>query len=289
MHKFLRAVGFSDIRRKDLELILNDIMEQPDIKKITRDSEGNEFAEFTKEYAPDIGIRVCGTYEEDDSFHMEYYFPYVLAESETTNEQIEIQKHAEKESYAGICDDIHLGITLIFFLQNVADYLSENIFHKQNMYNGVCLSALSTEGKILFPIEKRPDKEQNRKYKATKRNKLIAEAREGNEDAIESLTLEDMDTYSILSRRILREDILSIVSNYFMPYGIESDQYSILGEIIEYSYFTNFLTKERICKMLIECNELTYVVIINEKDLMGQPAVGRRFKGNVWMQGTVCL
>lgn len=289
MHKFLRAVGFSDIRRKDLEIILNDIIDQPDIKKITRDSEGNEFAEFSKEYAQNIGIRVCGTYEEDDSFHIEYYFPYATADNITTNEQIEIQKHAERESYAGICDDIHLGITLIFFLQNVADYLSENIFHKRNMYNGVCLSALSTEGKILFPIEKRPDKERNRKYKAKERNKLIAEAREGNEDAIESLTLEDMDTYSILSRRVVREDILSIVSNYFMPYGIESDQYSILGDIIEYSYFQNLLTRERICKMTIECNELTYIVIINEKDLMGQPAVGRRFKGNVWMQGTVCL
>ena len=45
--------------------------------------------------------------------------------------------------------------------------------------------------------------------------------------AIENLTLEDIDTYSMLSRRIANEDILSIVDSYFMPYGIESDQYSI--------------------------------------------------------------
>jgi hypothetical protein len=41
--------------------------------------------------------------------------------------------------------------------------------------------------------------------------------------------------------------------------------------------------------MKIECNDIFFDVCINEKDLMGQPAIGRRFKGNVWMQGTVCL
>ena len=35
------------------------------------------------------------------------------------------------------------------------------------------------------------------------RSSLVAAARNGDEDAIENLTLEDMDTYSILSKRIL--------------------------------------------------------------------------------------
>ena len=30
-------------------------------------------------------------------------------------------------------------------------------------------------------------------------------------------------------------------------------------------------------------------VCINEKDLLGEPAIGRRFRGNVWMQGNLCL
>lgn len=66
----------------------------------------------------------------------------------------------------------------------------------------------------------------------TDRNHLIAAARDGDEDAIENLTLEDIDTYSLLSKRITHEDVLSIVDTYFMPYGIESDQYSVLGEIM---------------------------------------------------------
>ena len=51
--------------------------------------------------------------------------------------------------------------------------------------------------------------------------------------AIESLTLEDMDTYTTISKKIQKEDVFSLVDTYFMPYGVECDQYSILGEITE--------------------------------------------------------
>jgi hypothetical protein len=98
-----------------------------------------------------------------------------------------------------------------------------------------------------------------------------------------------MDTYSIVSRRATQEDILSIVTSYFMPYGIESDQYAILGEILEYSLVENRWTQDQIYCMKLECNDLIFDVCINAKDLMGEPAVGRRFKGNVWMQGNLCL
>ena len=42
----------------------------------------------------------------------------------STREQAEVEKHAEKESYAGICDEVRIGVTLIFYLQNVVDFLA---------------------------------------------------------------------------------------------------------------------------------------------------------------------
>ncbi len=54
---------------------------------------------------------------------------------------------------------------------------------------------------------------------ARKRSRLIAEARKGDEEAIESLTLEDIDMYTTISRRIQKEDVFSIVETYFMPLG----------------------------------------------------------------------
>lgn len=288
MHKFLKSIGFSDFKKKDLEIILNEIIARPQMVKVTKDSEGNEFAELSKEFATNVGITVRGNYLENDKFEMEYYYPYFYGTSLTTQEEVTVEKHSEKESYAGVCEDSNIGVTLIFYLQNIADYLSEKNRRPsgQKMY-GAYLSGLSVDGSILLPIEK--FKEKANKCRYSERSQLVAQAREGNEEAIENLTLEDMDMYSILSRRVMNEDIFSIVSSTFMPYGIESDQYSILGEILDYTIVENSITKEHIYCMKIECNDLIFDICINSKDLIGEPAVGRRFKGNIWMQGSVQL
>lgn len=290
MHKFLKAIGFSNIKKKDLEIIKDEIIERPDFVKVTRDSEDYEFVEISKMYANNVGITLRGSYDETDVFHMDYYFPFVYSDELSTSELIDIEKHAAKESYAGVCDEIRLGITLIFYLQNVADFLSE---HRHNIQvkglRGAYLSGLSADGMILLPLQEKVLEKQTVNKKYEKRSQLIAEARGGNEEAIDNLTLQDMDTYNSISKRIKKEDLFSIVRTTFMPYGIESDQYCVIGEIIEFEELTNKLTGENIYTMLLECNDLTFKVTINKKDLMGEPAVGRRFKGMVWMQGAVCL
>ena len=290
MHKYLRAVGFSNIRKKDLEIIIDEIIEHPEIMRVTKDSIGNEFAELVRNFGPGFGIMLRGSYDENGNYKMNYYVPFSSSDILTTQEQIAIEKHAEKESYAGVCDDIRIGVTLIFYLQNVADFLSEyrNDIHTKEL-SGAMLSALSVDGKILLPIQERVLEKQAANNKQEKRQRLIELAREGNEEAIENLSIQDLDTYSQISKRIRKEDVFSIVNTSFMPYGIESDQYSILGEIIEVEEISNSITGEKIYSMEVECNDLHFRVIINQEDLLGEPAVGRRFKGSIWMQGTVSL
>ncbi|MFP3155619.1 DUF3881 family protein [Lachnospiraceae bacterium ZAX-1] len=289
MHSFLRAIGFSKIKKNlDMDTIINEIIENPDNKMIAEDNQNNVFVELTKDYGECIGIAVRGEYREEDIFHADYYYPYFIGAGISTEEKIDIEKHAEKESYAGVCDEIKIGVTLIFYLQNIIDYLnwkrtSNN--KKQNV--NTTLSALSISGTIVLPIQKDETRLKDNEKLTSNRNHLIAAARDGDEDAIESLTLEDIDTYSMLSRRIIKEDVLSIVDTYFMPYGIESDQYSILGEIIDYSTIENRATNEKIYILTIDSNDLVFDVCINKEDLLGEPVVGRRFKGNIWMQGNV--
>ncbi len=288
MHKFLRAIGFSHITKEQLQHIFADIISAPTVQKAALDSEGNEFAELSKEYGDFFGISVRGVYNEDDTFEMEYYDPYLCGKNISTIEPAVVEKHAEKESYAGICDEVRIGVTLIFYLQNVVDYLAVSKSKGyMNLADGVILAALSTEGKILFPINKAEKKVPHAPKEGTDRNHLIAAARDGDEDAIENLTLEDIDTYSLLSKRITHEDVLSIVDTYFMPYGIESDQYSVLGEIMDVALLQNRFTEENVYSMEIMCNDILFSVCINQKDLLGEPEVGRRFKGNIWMQGSV--
>ena len=119
------------------------------------------------------------------------------------------------------------------------------------------------------------------------RSQLINAARKGDEEAIESLTLEDMDTYTTISRRIQKEDVFSLVDTYFMPYGVGCDQYSILAEIVDCNLVKNKMTGEEIYQMTLNCNDLIFEICINQEDLYGEPAVGRRFKGMIWMQGYI--
>lgn len=197
-----------------------------------------------------------------------------------------IEKHAEKESFAGACDDLRIGVTLIFYLQNAAEYLQQR--QKDGMFPGgqpLTLSGLAREGKILFPVEKDKEAVKAERELTKNRNHLIAAARNGDEEAMESLTMEDMDTYSMISQRIATDDILSIVDSYFMPYGIECDQYSVMGEIVDFMTFKNIITGEEICQITIDCNDMLFDVCINREDLLGELKIGRRFKGIIWLQG----
>lgn len=287
MHSYLRAVGFSKItKRSSIRQIITDVVENYDDKTIVKDHPEGVFAEFSKDYGCDCGITVCGQYDENNVFYPDYYFPFFRGTGITTQENVIIERHTEKESFAGACDDLRIGVTLIFHLQNAAEYMKEK--YKSGMLpdgQPLTLSGLAREGKILFPVEKDKEAVKAERELTKNRNHLIAAARNGDEEAMESLTMEDMDTYSMISQRIVTDDILSIVDSYFMPYGIECDQYSVMGEIIDYMTFENIITGEKICQITIECNDMQFDVCINREDLLGELKIGRRFKGIIWLQG----
>lgn len=288
MHKYLRAIGFSKIKgRKELQQLIKQTLQTATNKSYhTQDEE--VFAEFSKDYAENIGIAVRGTFDEQNRFVYEYYFPYCIGTEISSEEDVSIERHAEKESYAGICDDLKVGISLIFYLQNVIPYMDvKNAGMLPIRGTTLTLSALSCQGMIMMPIIKNDKSREKIKQATLDRNELIAAARKGDEDAIESLTLEDMDTYTAISKRIRKEDIFSLVDTYFMPYGVECDNYSVLGEILDCRLVTNKVTKEEVWLMTLSCNDLQFDMCINKEDLFGEPAVGRRFKGTIWMQGFI--
>ena len=289
MHKFLRAVGFSQYtEKKQVQKLIRDIIIHADERSYTTVGKTTLVAEFDRNFAEDIGIAVCGEFDEDDTYSFDYYLPYLRSDLVSTAEDISIERHAAKESYAGICDDPKVGVSLIFYLQNMISYLKlqgeGKIPAKGTSLN---LSALSCQGTIMMPIQKTEWQKKKIAKDAVQRNRLIQAARGGDEEAMESLTLEDMDTYTSISRKIQKADIFSLVDTYFMPYGVECDQYSVLGEITDMKLVTNGLTGEKVHILTLCCNDLNLKVAINSIDLLGEPAVGRRFKGSVWLQGQV--
>jgi len=289
LHTFMRAIGFSKYTdRKNIKELIRNIVKNSDERGYTLNEDGIMLGEFCKNFANDMGIAVCGEFDEEDKFVYEYYYPYLRGTGITSTEDVSVERHAAKESYAGVCDDIKLGMTMIFYLQNMIPYVNAKVGDKLPIKGTtLTIAALSTSGTIMMPIKKDPFLVSQVKKESVNRSKLIVAARRGDEDAIEKLTLEDMDMYTTISKKIQKEDVYSIVDTYFMPYGVECDHYSVLGEITAVQERTNSLTGEEIFILTLLCNELTFDVAINKIDLFGEPQVGRRFKGFIWLQGKI--
>ncbi len=288
MHKFLRAVGFSEYTKKQEIIRLLERAERcPMETRIVQMKEGSR-AQIYTETGSQIGISICGEYNDRDELEREYYFPFLRSTCISTMAPCQVQRHAEKESYAGICEEYRVGVSLIFYLQNGMDYVQRlGETYRSQRISSVMLSALSTYGRILLPVYKTEKQRERIKVAATARAGLLEAAKRGDQKAMDSLAMEDMDLYTAVSSRVKNEDVYSIVDSCFMPFGVECDQYSILGEILEVEKIINGWTNEEIYVLMVECSDLVFQVGINTKDLLGEPMAGRRFKGTVWMQGYV--
>ena len=287
MHSYLRAIGFSQLKKEsEVEKLLADVYQNFEHRDAIRD-EDTAFIELEKDYAPDMGIMLCGAVDKD-GFHRQYYFPYYKGSGITTSAEVAVEKRVGGDSFAGVCDDGRVGVSLIFYVQNAVQYQKEQILNQVlGQAVSTTFTGLSTGGTILFPIRRNEVLESAQKKSQARHYQLMNAAKNGDQDAIENLTIEDMDLYSMVSRRIYREDVLSIVDTFFMPYGMECDQYQIMGNIMTCHKVHNELTGEGIYQMNIECNDMYFDICINEKDLMGVPEEGRRFKGSIWLQGRI--
>ena len=273
MHKFMRTIGFGGCD-SDLEMdkIMRKLAKTASKTAVLERNDHPTLYDLRAELAPGMGIAMIGQMTEKGTFKREYAFPYVTGSDISSTAECSIQRHAERETYAGLLDEYRVGISLIFYMTNSIEYRS-------------CLSGLASQGKILLPVKKTPKQAEDLKQAARKRGSLLEAARRGDEQAIETLTVEDIDLYSMVTKRIIKEDMYSIIETCFMPSGIECDQYSIIGNILSVNLVANDLTNEEIYRLRIECNDMIFTIAINKADLLGEPAPGRRFKGQIWMQG----
>lgn len=291
MHDYLRAVGFSAVEtRKDLDKLLGIVMTRPSFNR-TYYPKGNKkkvMVEKSSDFSERMGLTVRGEYDEKGFFHLEHYFPYLTGKRVSAYESIAIHKRIDTYAFTGIADDLHFGVSLMFYLQNVLDYLEED--EKGEGLKDtlpLTLSALSIRGTILLPVEKTLEQVRTQAEENSYHSKLLHKAKIGDEEAINLLTIRDIDKHSMISRRLLSEDVLSIVDSYFMPFGSEADHFSILGEIKEVIPHVNSYTGESLTELVVVCNGIDIFIGINNADLIGEPQVGRRFKGSIWLQGLV--
>lgn len=288
MHSYLRTVGFGgpDCNR-NIRYLLDKIIKEDEAVNNSVKHEG-ESVEIFKHFSPNMGITFHGEFLNDSEFHCDFYYPFALPMKYTYYDEIIIEKNVMNMSFYASCEDIRLGFSVIFFIQNGLDYINfDNNRGISKLSAKVGLVAMSLSGKILMPVKKESSysslSDELRKY----RGEVLKEAKNGNQEAIDAMALEEMNEYNQICKRVMNEDILTIVESSMMPYGIECDKYQVIGEIKDIVEDKNGISDEEIIEMLIDCNDISVTVFINKNDLMGIPKIGRRFKGVVWLQGRI--
>ena len=289
MHQYLKAVGFDNIKtRNDLKELMEDVEAGFTHQTIVSYRPGEDFCELRKEYGQCIGVSLCGALDDGDNFQPDYYFPYFEGSGISTYAEIAVERKIEKEQYVGMCEDSKIGISLIFTLQNGIEYMRERqAGFASDTTTSVTLSGLALSGMILLPVIKDERQLKSDQEASDNRKMLLNAARNGDQTAIETLTLDDIDIYSQVSRRLANEDVFSIVDTYFMPYGVECDLYSIMGEILAVRKRKNEVTGVELYQMKLDVNEMEFDVCVPADSVMGEPELGRRFKGVIWLQGYI--
>lgn len=290
MYQYLRAIGLEKYNTKKKIKELTELVRRDATRKDSYQlNSEEELILYEKDFGEAVGVAVAevssGDYTEKD-----FFFPYVRGLNCLFHENPEFEKYTVCNEYACICDENNLGIPLIFHVNNIVEYLRRKNGMFQEEFNCMTLSGLSCKGMVILPIER--DEHQKKKERKGNeiRNQMIDAAKAGDVEAMEQLTLEDMDTYTLVSNRSKKEDIFTIVNSYFMPYTVECDKYSILGDIIDVSVMKNAMTGEEFYYISLECNSIQIEVTIAKSDIIGVPEKGRRFKGYIWLQGEVdCL
>lgn len=301
MHNYVTAIGFMDVYDTPyMDKIIKDYIEKSVennvVKYVKKEPGKSRFitAELDMPLLSDCdgnhrgGIKIRGKYNSvTGSFYYTNCFPYVVSNYSYYAESVSITMKKDSEGYLGIVSGQVSELSPIFFVTNDIELISYNPeksdFENVNVY----FTGLALEGKIILPANLNNKPEQT--DSDVNRGDLLGRALSGDRDAITELTMVDLDTYIDIGKRIKNEDVYSIVYSSMVPAGLESDMYSVVGNILEIDTLENDITGNYLYMLLIECNAMVFHVIIDSSTLLGEPEVGRRFVGSVWLQGKISI
>lgn len=280
MIKMLKAVGFTEDETIDaVDHLLKLFLVKTKIdsnNEVFKTEYGNRFECFLT-VAENTGVIYRGVYDKMGKMRVTHLFPAHIGKQESVCNYLNFSKRFDSDAVLALTVDMMLG-EFVFYVQNYSNLLNlecddkEKHFFDMESQNDdnikteyrVRLSCLAEEGIIILPS----------KPVGIKERVIALDSRMFPKP--EAVEIDDTVN-----------DIYSVVDTTFHPYGADSESYEIVGNILEVSEQMNKYTKEILCILLVECNNVQMEVCICKKYLKGTPLPGRRFKGKVWLQGYI--
>ncbi len=288
MHNYLRSIGFSNINTRARQWALTDnFIEHADETASFRLDEDTVLIIYRKYVAPGCGVMLVGT-QIKGRFRLDYYFPFMQSELVTSTDVCMVSKKNGADAYLVSTEDSRFGMITIFHLINMTDFIKSRLeLDETYPAKKICMTGLALTARVLLPVIKTEEQIQAQRLRNKKRIRLLQEARYGDEDAMEELATQEMETVSVVNQQIFQDDLYSVIDSFFMPYGVECDLYMLMGEILAVEELVNAFTGEKFYRIQVRANYIDVTVGVLAADLAGEPKAGRRIKCEVWLQGTV--
>lgn len=289
MNRYFRAIGFlNNFNREEYEKLVEDIIFRPE-QTNNYDNLNLKYLILDKrlECGKDFGICVRIVKDAKGNVYREAVFPFFRTNDYNEHELCSFEKKIFGEEYIGVFEDYTLGENVFFYVIN-----ADEVYKKKSVKDIKCsvsISGLSIAGNVILPIqESEKGKERAREFNQN-RISLLNKANDGDQNAFATVRHDDILTNVTVSEQVFIEamDIYSVVDSSFIPCGAECDLYSILGEIKGFERRVNNISGEGVYILDVSVKGVIIKICINENDLFGEPQIGFRFKGTVWLQGNL--
>ena len=292
MHHYLKAVGLG----------MTDPVEMPEIlrEEIFYKSDDKARVPYGEYYfvqrekslssnpAYDFGLFSCG-FSRGSRSSAGQIRPYLKGRKVSIYADILMERDVDGETYKAVFEYDNRNSGLLFEVINAPEILNADREGAVTGRTGVILSGLSNGGEILLPIYESAEMKEKAVTAQENRKKLIQAAREGDSKAASQFAMADMALYNRARQLLGKTDLYSVVASTLTPKGIINAEYNVLGEIMEYTKTRNIVTGEEIFILTLQVNELLFDVAVPATGIMGEVAKGRRFKGELHLQGCISL
>lgn len=291
MHEYFEAVGMAEYNEYMYEDVLNELELNPQIKVVATNTENTEKkVELTYYVNDNLGIRACGFENDYGDFIRQSFFPFIESDRVTIPDaELDLNRRRNSDEVL-LCSEYRgIGCRLYSLVQNIYEVTDGRSLKltsiNQKLYRGIALTGLSVHGIVLLPRGDLHDDELEKMD--ISRRKLKNQVPSELEDAVEDITLTELEIYTKIDKSVKDKGVYGVVENTFMPMTVDPDIYMVIGTIED---VREVKTGGQLVYLLdLNCCGLNFVVAINSISLAGLPKEGRRFKGNVWMQSRILI
>ena len=281
----MRAIGLSEFSgENEIDRLVLDMLENSEVRNVLHRTGKNTLMEYIRDMGSGLGVSLRVTLGEANEVVSSAVLPYLIANTPpSTYIDIEVDE-ADGGGFVAVGEEASSGNEIVFSVQNPLGFTDRALYIDES---AIKVAGISTSGKVILPVERDQEQEEQREEEERCHVELLRRARSGDVAAMEDLEELEEAAGDTIRERLMEEDFLTVVEGFLMPAEDNEHFASILGDIRLVERIQNADTEEELVLLSLNVTGSVIQVCISPNDLEGMPTQGMRFLGTCWLQGWI--